>query len=278
MFVVYSAILRNIDKPPPFLVMKAQNVVIEVCANSLESAIAAQAGTANRIELCDNLGEGGTTPSYGAISVARKLLDIDINVIIRPRGGDFLYSDTEFEVMKADVAMCKELGVHGVVLGILLPDGRVDVARCRELIALADGLSVTFHRAFDMTADPGQALEDVIALGCERLLSSGQERSAQHGAKLLAELTEQAGDRIIIMPGGGVSETNVAQILRQTNAREFHVSGRVKRESRMVFRNEDVSMGSAEGMEYELSFTDSARVRAIRMLAEEAHNVQLTYN
>jgi copper homeostasis protein len=258
--------------------MKVQNVVIEVCANSLESAIAAQAGTANRIELCDNLGEGGTTPSYGAISVARKLLDIDINVIIRPRGGDFLYSDTEFEVMKADIRMCKELGVHGVVLGILLPDGRVDMARCRELIALADGMSVTFHRAFDMTADPRQALEDVIELGCERLLSSGQERSAQHGAKLLAELTRQAGDHIIIMPGGGVSETNVAQILRQTNAREFHVSGRVKRESRMVFRNEDVSMGSAEGMEYELSFTDSARVRAIRMLAEEAHNVPLTYH
>jgi copper homeostasis protein len=258
--------------------MKVQNVVIEVCANSLESAIAAQAGTANRIELCDNLGEGGTTPSYGAISVARKLLDIDINVIIRPRGGDFLYSDTEFEVMKADITMCKELGVQGIVLGILLPDGRVDVARCRELIALAGDLSVTFHRAFDMTADPRQALEDVIELGCARLLSSGQERSALHGAKLLAELTQQAGDRMIIMPGGGVSETNVAQILRQTNAREFHVSARVKRESRMVFRNEDVSMGSAEGMEYALSFTDSARVRAIRMLAEEAHNVPLTYH
>lgn len=258
--------------------MKLQNVVIEVCANSLESAIAAQAGTANRIELCDNLGEGGTTPSYGALSVAHKLLDIDINVIIRPRGGDFLYSDAEFEVMKADIAMCKELGVHGVVLGILLPDGRIDKVRCHELIESAGDLTVTFHRAFDMTADPFQALEDVIELGCERLLSSGQQRSAQHGVKLLAELIERAGERIIVMPGGGVSETNVAQILRQTNAREFHVSGRVKRESRMIFRNEDVSMGSAEGAEYALSFTDSARVRAIRMLAEEAHNVPLTYN
>lgn len=258
--------------------MKVQNVVIEVCANSLESAIAAQAGTANRIELCDNLGEGGTTPSYGAIRVAKKLLDIDINVIIRPRGGDFLYSDAEFEIMKADIAICKELGVHGVVLGILLPDGRIDKIRCKELIDLAGDLTVTFHRAFDMTANPQQALEDVIELGCARLLSSGQQRSAQHGATLLAELIRQASERIIIMPGGGVSETNVAQILRQTNAREFHVSGRVKRESRMVFRNNDISMGSVEGTEYALSFTDSARVRAIRMLAEEAHNVPLTYN
>src|SRR5579862_5938299 len=180
-----------------------QPVLLEVCANSVASALAAQEGGATRIELCENLYEGGTTPSYGQISLARNLLKIKIYVLIRPRGGDFLYSDMEFEIMKADIRHCVDVGCDGVVIGMLNADGTVDKARCAELVRIAKkgGLGVTFHRAFDMSSDMNQALEDIIAMGCERILTSGGKSTVVEGIHVVAQLIKKAAGRISIMPG-----------------------------------------------------------------------------
>lgn len=244
--------------------------ILEVCANSAASALAAQEGGAARVELCAGMPEGGTTPSHGEIVLTRQRLRISLNVIIRPRGGDFLYDDLEFEIMQADIRQCRALGVDGVVFGILKADGGVDVERCRQLVELARPLSVTFHRAFDMACDPFLALEEVIACGADRLLSSGQRATAEEGIPLLAELVKRAGDRIIVMPGAGVSEKNVAKIARETGAKEFHASGRGSRPSGMVFRNPHVSMGGTVVLnEYERSLTDAGRVRRYIQALEE---------
>jgi copper homeostasis protein len=209
--------------------------ILEVIGFSIEGCVAAAAAGAHRIELCDNPAEGGTTPSYGFIKAARASVDIDLYPIIRPRGGDFLYSDAEFEAMKIDVQVCKELGCDGVVLGMLLPDGKVDQGRCKQLIALAYPLSVTFHRAFDRTDDMFEALESIIAIGCNRILSSGGFPNAMDGAQQLKLLIEQADHRIIIMPGSGVDASNIATIAAITGADEFHSSARQKIPSGMEF-------------------------------------------
>ena len=159
--------------------------LIEVCAAHVQSAIAAQEGGAKRVELCDNLYEGGTTPGYAAIKVTREKLNIGINVMIRPRGSDFCYSDLEFEMMKEDIKVCKELGVDGVVFGILLPDGNVDIERTNILVELAKPMSITFHRAFDVTPDPFKALEDIIDLGIDRILTAGQKNTVPDGKQLI---------------------------------------------------------------------------------------------
>lgn len=198
----------------------------------------AQAAGAHRIELCDNPGEGGTTPSYGFIKSARENLQIELYPIIRPRGGDFFYSDAEFEVMKADVKVCKELGCDGVVIGILHTDGTIDKKRCGELVQLAYPMGVTFHRAFDRVKDDAQALEDVIEIGCERILTSGLVPSALDGAETLASLIKQADERIIIMPGSGVRADNIAELAKKTGAVEFHTSARKHVESKMNYKNE----------------------------------------
>ena len=198
----------------------------------------AQAAGAHRIELCDNPGEGGTTPSYGFIKSARENLQIELYPIIRPRGGDFFYSDAEFEVMKADVKVCKELGCDGVVIGILHTDGTIDKKRCGELVQLAYPMGVTFHRAFDRVKDDAQALEDVIEIGCERILTSGLVPSALDGAETLASLIKQADERIIIMPGSGVRADNIIGLAKKTGAVEFHTSARMNVESTMNYRNE----------------------------------------
>ena len=199
-------------------------VKLEVCANGLASALVAQEGGAYRVELCDNLLEGGTTTSYGQIVLARKLLDIKLYPIIRPRGGDFVYSDLEFEVMKADVLNCKALGCDGVVFGVLTPSGMVDTARCRILLELAAPMPATFHRAFDHTFDLFTALEDCIALGFERILSSGGEETAVLGAATLKQLIDVAAGRIEIMPGAGLTESNVAAVVESTGAKAVHGS------------------------------------------------------
>ena len=211
--------------------------ILEVIGFSIEGCVAAAAAGAHRIELCDNPAEGGTTPSYGFIKAARALVDIDLFPIIRPRGGDFLYSDAEFEAMKIDVQVCKELGCDGVVLGMLLPDGKVDQERCKQLIALAYPLSVTFHRAFDRTNDMFEALENIIAIGCNRILSSGGFPNAMDGAKQLKLLIDQADHRIIIMPGSGVNAANIATIAAITGADEYHSSARQKTPSGMKFNS-----------------------------------------
>jgi copper homeostasis protein len=210
---------------------------LEVIGFNIESCIIAQAAGAHRIELCDNPGEGGTTPSYGFIQAARKNLQIDLYPIIRPRGGDFLYSDAEFEAMKADVKICKKLGCDGVVTGILNADGTVDKERCKQLAALAYPLGVTFHRAFDRVKDASQALEDIIKIGCERILTSGLLPNALEGADTIASLIKQADERIIIMPGSGVRSDNIIELAKKTGAVEFHTSARMNIESKMNYTN-----------------------------------------
>ncbi|HVW12485.1 MAG TPA: copper homeostasis protein CutC [Mucilaginibacter sp.] len=250
------------NKPKPV-------VRLEVCANSLSSALAAQEGGAMRVELCDNLGEGGTTPSYGTIELARKLLNIKLYVLIRPRGGDFLYNDLEFEIMKADIRFCIEIGCDGVVIGILNADGSVDKARCAELvgIAKAGGLGVTFHRAFDMCADMDAALEDIVDLGCERILTSGGKSTAIEGIHAIARLIGKAGRRIIIMPGAGVNEITVADMVEFTGAVEIHASAQKQVKSQMRYRNDHILMGHTETDEYSYSQTDAERVKEIIRLA-----------
>lgn len=244
--------------------MTTQKLTIEVCVDSVESAMAAERGGADRVELCDNLLEGGTTPSAGAIAIARERLTIKLQVIIRPRGGDFCYSDVEFAVMRHDVGLAKQLGADGVVIGILTSDGEIDVARTRELIELARPLSVTFHRAFDMSRDPYRALEQLIELGVDRILTSGQEPSVIEGLDLIAELVQLAGDRVIIMPGGG-TERNIHKVVARSGVREVHVTGTTSVESPMRFRNQRVFMGGElRPPEYSRLTTDPERIRELR--------------
>ena len=198
----------------------------------------AQSAGAHRIELCDSPGEGGTTPSYGFIRAAREKLSIDLYPIIRPRGGDFLYSADEFEIMKTDLRRCKELGCDGVVIGILNANGTVDKERCSQLVELAYPLGVTFHRAFDRTGDAFKAMEDIIETGCERILTSGQKPKALDGAEMIAALIEKAADRIIIMPGSGLRSDNITAIAEKTGAVEFHSSARIYKDSKMNYTNE----------------------------------------
>ena len=218
----------------------------EICANSVASCRAAQEGGADRVELCAGIPEGGTTPSYGMIRSARESISIALNVIIRPRGGDFLYTDEELREMVYDIHVAKELGADGLVFGCLTPEGEVDMDAMRILMNAAGDTPVTFHRAFDHSANPHKALEDIISLGCARILTSGCRPTALEGAALLAELVRQAGDRIIIMPGCGVKENNIAEIARLSGAREFHFSARESVESGMIFRNPEVAMGSED--------------------------------
>jgi copper homeostasis protein len=187
-------------------------MTIEVCAYSLESCINAQAGGAGRIELCGGLGEGGTTPSAGMLEMVKEYIQIPVYVMIRPRGGDFVYDFFEEEIMRKDIATAKKLGADGVVLGILHPDGQVDVERTKALVEFAHPLKVTFHRAFDLTPDPIKALAAVIATGAERILTSGQRASAPEALELLSQLSEKANGAIEIMAGGGVNHTNAAAL------------------------------------------------------------------
>ena len=234
---------------------------LEICSGNIESAIAAQAGGADRVELCDNLYEGGTTPSAGTIESARRNLTIKLHVIIRPRGGDFLYSAAEYNIMKHDIELCREYGVDGVVLGILTADGDVDAERTARLVELAKPMAVTFHRAFDMCNDPISGLEDVISTGADHLLTSGHKNMAQDGTALIHDLIHRAGDRLIIMPGGGLNESNIARIARETDAREFHLTARRIVESGMIFRRKDIFMGGMQGIpEFSRNIADPDRI------------------
>jgi copper homeostasis protein len=202
------------------------NLILETIAFNIQSCLTAQAAGAHRIELCDNPGEGGTTPSYGFIKAAREKLSIQLYPIIRTRGGDFLYSSDEFEIIKADVKICKDLGCDGVVIGMLNEDATIDKTRCSQLVNLAYPMGVTFHRAFDRVTDMAQALEDVIEIGCERILTSGLYPTATEGARNLKKLITLANERIIIMPGSGVRASNIIDIAMYTGAVEFHSSAR----------------------------------------------------
>ncbi|MDJ1480654.1 copper homeostasis protein CutC [Cytophagaceae bacterium YF14B1] len=247
----------------------SDQITVEICVNSAISAIEAQKGGANRVELCENLWEGGTTPSAGTIAIARKNLTIQLFVIIRPRGGDFLYSDDEFEVMKYDILTAKQLGADGIVTGILTADGRVDIPRMKELKELAAPLPITFHRAFDMVADPYQALEDCIALGMDRILTSGLEKSAIEGMELIAELVQKAAGRIRIMPGSGINEKNVHKLVQYTGVKEVHFSAMRTVDSQMEYRQANVFMGGVmRPPEFLITVTDPAKVERVRNAAQ----------
>jgi copper homeostasis protein len=219
-------------------------ILVEVCLDSADSVAAAARGGADRVELCANLLEGGTTPSAGEIREARRAADLGLMVMIRPRGGDFVYTDREFAAMEHDVGLAKELGADGVVFGLLMPDGAIDAERTARLIDLARPMAVTVHRAFDMTRDPFEALETLVGLGVERILTSGQEPTVLEGVELIAELVKRAGDRLTILPGCGITPRNLERIVRETGVTEVHVVGNEVAESKMEHRNARVYMGT----------------------------------
>lgn len=223
---------------------------IEICANSVESAVKAQEGGAYRVELCAGIPEGGTTPSFGDIRMAKQLLQkTKLHVIIRPRGGDFLYSHLELEIMLHDIKVARQLGADGVVFGCLTSEGYVDIPAMKKLMNAVGPMEVTFHRAFDVCRNPQEALEQIIELGCSRILTSGQEADAFKGIPLIKELVKQANGRIIIMPGCGITPNNIRQIAEETGTSEFHFSGRSSYESGMTYRNSKVSMGGTVKIE-----------------------------
>lgn len=234
---------------------------LEIIGFNIESCIAAQKAGAHRIELCAGPGEGGVTPSYAFIKAAREKLQIDLYVMIRPREGDFLFSDDEFEMMKKDVAICKELGCDGIVTGILTTDGKVDKERCKQLVDMAYPLEATFHRAFDRVADPFEALEDIIALGFERILTSGLTPKAIDALDTLAGLVKQSDDRIIIMPGSGITSANVLEVAKKTGAKEFHSSASILKDSGMQFQN----AGMKESLKYLTANEDEVKKMALSL-------------
>ena len=220
-------------------------MIFEVCVDSVEGALAAQAAGAQRIELCDNLVEGGTTPSLGMLQLVRESLTIDVNVIIRPRGGDFCYSGLELEVMRRDILAVRQAGANGVVLGLLKPDGSVDLENTRLLVAAARPMSITFHRAFDLCREPAKALEALCGLGIERILTSGQKNTALAGLDCISALVRQAAGRVIILAGGGINEHNVGSILAHSGVSEIHFAARKTMPSPMTFHNPGCFMGKA---------------------------------
>ncbi|MDR1882869.1 MAG: copper homeostasis protein CutC [Prevotella sp.] len=235
-------------------------IKLEVCANSAQSAINGQKGGAFRVELCDNLSEGGTTPSLSQIEKTRQYIDIQLNTLIRPREGDFLYNDLEFEIMKQDIHLCGQAKCNGVVFGILNADGSVDKKRNRELVEIAHryGMSTTFHRAFDRCSDLFRSLEDIIELGCGRILTSGGMESAPKGGKTLKKLIDLANGRIIIMPGGGITENNIAELVKATGLKEFHGSFRNRYTGGMEYKSPAFTN---ENKEYSMLLTDAEKVK-----------------
>ena len=256
-------------------------MVLEMCVDSLDSAVTAARGGADRVELCSDLMEGGITPSSGLIQAVRAAIDIELYVMIRPRGGDSLYSDSEIELMTLDILEAKRLGADGVVFGMLAADGQVDVARSEKLVRLAAPMGVTFHRAIDMTPNTAEACEAVLATGAQRILTSGGKQTALLGAPQIAQMVDLARGKIAIMAGSGIDAHNVAKVARASGVTEFHASLRKRVESPVTYRKEDVHMGSQKNEEfirYQLMEQD---VRALRQAVDNlvktplaAHSVQ----
>lgn len=244
--------------------MSGPRRLLEIAANSVASALAAQQGGADRVELFDNLAEGGTTPSFGSIALARERLRIPLFVLIRPRPGDFLYDPQEAEIMLRDIDTCRRLGCDGVVIGALDADGDVDMPLCRQLIAAAGPLGLTFHRAFDAARDLSAALEQVVQLGCQRVLSSGGQADAEAGGAMLAALVAQAGTRLSVMAGAGLDADNIAAVARRSGCRELHASAKSSRRSAMRHRNP-----ALEGLQPDWLQSDAATVAALRAALEE---------
>jgi len=244
-----------------------KSVTLEVCVDSIESALAAERGGADRIELCSALIDGGVTPSYGLIAAVRESVRIAVHVMIRPRGSDFCYSDDEFKIMQRDITVAKQLRADGVVIGLLDVDGQVDVARTRELVAFAAPLKVTFHRAFDMSSDPLKALHDLQGTGVHYILTSGGKQSAIDGMDTLRRIVRAAGDQIRIIAAAGILEDNVRQLIEQTGVREIHASAKCAVDSVMRFRNEGISMGALPGQEYHRFVAQQEKIQRLLLAA-----------
>lgn len=238
--------------------------LIEVCVNSVESGLAAEQAGAQRIELCDNLQEGGTTPSFGTIKQAKELLKLAVNVLIRPRAGDFLYTPSEMKIILDDIRMAVDLGADGIVCGSLTPTGEINLIQLEQMLEACGSVPFTFHRAFDLVADPFESLKKLQRMEVKRLLTSGLAPKAEEGIPVLKELVKAAGDEIIILPGSGIRAHNIIRIARETEAREFHVSGRNRFPSEMIFQRGGVPMGArADLSEYEHERTDPTIIQAI---------------
>jgi copper homeostasis protein len=248
------------------------NFVFEICIDSVDGVVAAARAGAHRVELCAALIEGGITPSAGMIAEAVKAAaGIRVHVIVRPRGGDFVHSPAELRIMEHDIATAKQAGAHGVVFGLLRPDGSIDAEGTRRLIAAARPLAVTFHRAFDMARDPRQALETLIELGVDRVLTSGQEATALEGSALIAELVKQAAGRIIVMPGSGLTERTIGRVVAETGAHELHFAALGEIASPMTHRNDRAYMGGAmRPPEYSRLVTEEPTIRAVMAAAAGA--------
>ncbi|MEU5884727.1 copper homeostasis protein CutC [Spirillospora sp. NPDC047279] len=245
------------------------SLTYEICIDSVAGAVAAEKAGAHRVELCAALFDGGITPSLGTIRAAVAAVStIRVHVIIRPRGGDFIFDAHEADAMEHDVIAAREAGAHGIVIGALTPEGQIDRPLTARLVEAAGGLPVTFHRAFDMTADPFAALETLVELGVERVLTSGQEVSVLEGAPLIAELVERAGGRIVIMPGGGVTDRNVARVVAQTGVREIHFAALTEEASPAVYRNPHPFMGGElRRPEYQRLVTTGAGITSVMAAA-----------
>ncbi len=237
--------------------------VLEVCCGDIASVRAAAAGGAFRVELCSALGAGGVTPSAGFMAAAAAVDGVRKHALIRPREGDFVYSADEVEAMRHDISLARTLGLDGVVIGALCHDGSIDTDTCKALIEVAEGMSVTFHRAFDLLKSPFEALEQLIGMGVDRILTSGLAATALDGSEMLRGLQKAAGDKLIIMPGCGVKPGNAAEILRLSGCREIHASARGSIASEMTYRRTGVSMGTPGTDEYSRMTTDASEVRAI---------------
>jgi copper homeostasis protein len=245
-------------------------LILEVCVDSVDSAIAAERGGAHRVELCSDLFEGGVTPSAGLIDAVRRALSIDLYIMIRPRGGDFHYSKDEIDVMEHDIVVAKERGANGIVLGMLKVDGDVDVEGTRRLVDVCVPLGVTFHRAFDMSADLFRSLREVCDAGVRRVLTSGGKQTAAEGAEVLAGLVKAANGAPVIVAGSGIDETNVGALIEKTGVRQIHATLRTMVPSRMQHQNGGVSMGASKGMEYQRLVADEHKVRSLLQAALKA--------
>lgn len=243
---------------------KIKKAILEVCIDSVESAIEGAKGGADRFELCSNLIIGGTTPSTALFKEVRKVTDIPIRVLIRPRFGDFCYTDYEFSIIREEIRTFKKLGADGVVIGILNEDGFLDTARMKILIEAAEGMGVTLHRAFDVCADAYDTLEKAKELGIDTILTSGQKNNCMDGKKLLKELVEKAGNEVDILIGSGVNAESISYLASYTKARNFHMSGKKNKESAMKYRKGDVAMGLPVMSEYTMWCTDEEEIRKAR--------------
>lgn len=259
MYLLYPYYEENILK----------DYILECCVDSVESALEAQKGGANRIELCSALVIGGLTPSVALFQRVKELLDIKIHVLLRPRFGDFCYTDYEHEIIKEEVRKFRELGADGVVIGTLKPDGTLNMEQMTELVKEAGEMSITLHRAFDMCKDPIETLENVKELGIHTILTSGQKNSCINGTQLLSELVRKADNKVDILIGGGVDAAVIEELHNNTGATSYHMSGKVTIDSKMEYRKEDVSMGVASMNEYEIWRTSSDRVSAAKRILDK---------